>query len=177
MTREVAVCNNQRRYLAIAIGSWVAWAAAGCSSTAPVLRTDDGTDAWSGRFHLKTHTDRAQTVAAMFTLEGSATQGQLLLSSPLGTTLAQASWSQNHAWLVANDQTTQFSDMDALTTALMGSAIPVWALFDWLKGKHTVVEGWDVRLDDWAAGRIAATRTHPLPLADIRILIDPPQQP
>lgn len=177
MTPEAAACNNQRRFLAVAIGSWVAWAATGCSSPAPLRRTDDGTDAWSGRFHLTTHTERIQTVAAMFTLEGSAAQGQLLLSSPLGTTLAQASWSQDHARLVANDRTTQFADMDALTTALMGSAIPVWALFDWIKGKPTVVEGWDVNLADWSAGRIAATRTHPLPLAHIRILIDPPQQP
>lgn len=171
------VCGGRRSVLVWPIYWSVALAAAGCSSTAPGVRGGQGSEAWSGRFHLKTQAERPHSVTAIFTLEGSAKHGQLMLWSPIGTALAQATWGDDYARLVVSDQTTHFANMDELTTTLMGSAIPVWALFDWLQGRPTAVDGWEVGLERLTAGRIEARRHHPLPVTEVRILIDSPEPP
>ena len=64
--------------------------------------------------------------------------------------------------------------MNALTTALHGSPLPVTAMFSWLQGQPLAADGWSVQLDQASTGRIQATRTTPEPATDIRIILDKP---
>jgi outer membrane lipoprotein LolB len=57
-------------------------------------------DLWSGRLSLSVRSEPAQSFSAGFELSGRPEAGELLLSTPLGTTLAQARWSPGQALLV-----------------------------------------------------------------------------
>ena len=53
-----------------------------------------------------------------------------------------------------------------------GAAIPIAALFDWLKGENTRLNGWSADLSGLDTGRIVATRTEPAPQTRLRIVLD-----
>jgi len=77
----------------------------------------------------------ARSVSAAFELQGNADAGRLSLSTPLGSTLAQARWSPGSVLLVTPQGERQFVNLDALTREVLGEALPVAALFDWLRGR------------------------------------------
>ena len=54
-----------------------------------------------------------------------------------------------------NGQTREFDSVDALVAHATGAAIPVAALFDWLRGIDTPVPGWQADLSQLAAGPAA----------------------
>jgi outer membrane lipoprotein LolB len=53
-----------------------------------------------------------------------------------------------------------------------GAAIPVAALFDWLRGIDTPVAGWKADLSLLSQGRLRAQRLEPPPPADLRFVLD-----
>lgn len=144
---------------------------AGCAT--PPRPADAGPDVWVGRLALKVDGNRPQSFAAGFELRGSATAGELTLMSPLGQTLAQVSWSPQGAELRQGDQVTRRGSLDQLTTELTGTAVPVQALFDWLRGASTEAAGWQADLAGHADGRIQAQRRSPQPAAELRIIVSP----
>jgi outer membrane lipoprotein LolB len=146
---------------------------AGCAS-APPAPAPQATAAgpWSGRLALQVKDKPEQSFSAMFELKGTSQAGELTLSNPLGGTIAVLSWSPGNAALRSNGQTRQFESVDALVQHATGSAIPVAALFDWLRGVATPVPGWHPDLSQLANGHIAATRSEPPPQADLRVAID-----
>ena len=77
----------------------------------------------------------ARSVNAAFELQGSADAGSLSLSTPLGSILAQARWSPDSVLLITPQGERRFTDLDALTREVLGEALPVAALFDWLRGR------------------------------------------
>ena len=159
------------------IACWLVMAlASGCASPPTLPSTPDGAPSWSGRISLKTLGDQPQRANALFLLQGSSTQGRLLLQTPLGTTLARAEWGPGLAQLQENGKTTDYANMDELTTHMVGSPLPVQGLFSWLKGDPTPIEGWVVQLERLGDGRIDAQRTSPPPAAEILILIDTPER-
>jgi len=110
---------------------------AGCASAppAPVL-------GWSGKLGYRmeaTGSQRAQAGSALFELQGDAMSGSLLLTSPLGTTLAQAQWSPQGLSLSDGKSQRSFASLEelgaALGDALQGPPLPLGALFDWLHDK------------------------------------------
>lgn len=131
----------------------------------------------------------AQGGAAAFELQGTAEAGQLELSTPLGTLAARASWQAGQALLLRSDTETRYADLDALTRDLLGEAVPVAALFDWLKGRpwsgavsHPRLDGkpgfrqlgWTVDLSGYAEGLlINAQRREPTEV-NLRVRLDPP---
>ena len=127
---------------------------------------------WSGRLSLQVDNAPTQSFAAAFELKGGATAGELALFSPLGSTLAQLSWAPGRATLNADSREQQFGSLDALVAQATGTAIPVAALFDWLAGTPTPVPGWQPDLSRLGAGHLAARRTDPQPLADLRVVLD-----
>lgn len=127
---------------------------------------------WAGRLSLKTLSQPPQHTTAGFTLEGSSSSGELVLLTPLGTTVAKAQWSPTGAQLQQGAKTTHYADMNELTVAILGSVLPVSALFAWLAGNNQEVPGWTAQLDQLASGKLTAHRTAPLPMAEIRILLD-----
>ena len=97
-----------------------------------------GSGTLSGRFSVRVDaTDGAvaRSVSAAFELLGSAISGQLNLTTPLGTVLAQARWAPGQVVLVTPKGETNYPDLDALTRELLGEGLPVAALFDWLRGR------------------------------------------
>jgi outer membrane lipoprotein LolB len=54
----------------------------------------------------------------------------------------------------------------------LGAAPPLSALFAWLAGEDAAVPGWDVQLQDLAAGRIHARQTKAAPGVDISIIFE-----
>jgi outer membrane lipoprotein LolB len=146
---------------------------AGCANP-PVARApaDVTASSWSGRLALQVAENQSQSFSAGFELKGNAREGELTLFSPLGGTLALLSWAPGSATLKNGGQVRQFESLDALVTHATGSALPVAALFDWLRGVNTPVPGWEADLAQLGQGRLHARRLQPPPEADLRVAID-----
>ena len=145
--------------------------AAGCAQL-PSGTRPQGTDAWSGRMSLRIDSQPVQTFSALFELRGSPESGELSLTSPIGSTLAQLHWSPGEALLKNGSETRRYESVDALIEAATGAAIPVGALFGWLAGRNDPVPGWKPDLGQLANGRLAAVREAPSPRADLRIVFE-----
>jgi len=147
--------------------------AAGCASpprtTAPA---DAATGPWSGRLALQVEDNQSQSFSAGFELKGSARAGELALHTPFGGTLAVLAWAPGSATLRANGQTRDFESVDALVAHATGAAIPVAALFDWLRGIDTPVAGWQADLSLLGQGRLRAQRLEPPPQAELRVVLE-----
>jgi outer membrane lipoprotein LolB len=148
---------------------------AGCASLPPPQGTPSPlatqADSWSGRMSLQVEEDPPRQYSAAFELSGDARAGELRLSSPFGQVLALAQWQAGEATLQRGDQRHSYPDLDALTRELLGATVPVGALFDWLRGRPTVVDGWQVDLSEWDSGRLRAQRLQPTPAAHLRLVI------
>ncbi len=143
----------------------------------------------SGRLSVQVAGQPQRSVSAGFELIGTSREGRLVLSGPLGTTALRASWSPGRAVLADRDGETQFSDLDALATAALGEAIPMAALFDWLRGRPWPDApararadgqpgfeqlGWSIDLARWADGALEARRPAP-PAITVRARLEPAQ--
>lgn len=167
------------RRLLPASGLAAALALGGCAQ-APVApsapaapgATQEAASRWSGRLGLQVDSDKPQSFSAGFELKGSAQAGELVLVSPLGSTLAVLSWSPGSATLQSEGATRSFPSLEALAQHATGTAIPIPALFDWLAGRDTPVPGWRPDLSQVAVGRLAAKRFEPQPAANLRIVLD-----
>jgi outer membrane lipoprotein LolB len=146
---------------------------AGCASPP---RTGGPADArtgpWSGRLALEIAESQRQSFSAGFELKGSATAGELALYNPLGGTLAVLAWAPGSAKLLSNGQSREFESVEALVAHATGAAIPVSALFDWLRGIDTPVPGWKADLSLLGQGRLRAQRLEPPPQADLRVVLE-----
>lgn len=127
---------------------------------------------WSGRLALQVQSDPVQQWFANFELQGSAEQGELLLLTPIGTSLAKLSWTPDSARLEQGGRTVQGDSLSQLSERLSGTALPVAALFDWLAGKPADAPGWQADLSGHAQGRLSAQRSQPAPAASLRIVLD-----
>lgn len=143
----------------------------GCA--APQRTAVPGEAAWSGRLAVRVDSTPPQSFAAGFDLRGNPRQGRLQLTSPLGNTLASVAWTPTGAELRQGDQLTRHGSLDELTTELGGTALPVVALFDWLRGEPTDISGWQADLSRHAEGRVTARRLNPPPGAELRLVFEP----
>ena len=161
---------NRRLVLGAACAA--ALLAAGCAGPAPGAKRAGSVEAWNGRLSLRIDSQPVQTFAALFDLRGAPDAGELVLTSPIGSTLAQLHWSPGEALLRNGSETRRYESVDALIEAATGAAIPVGALFAWLEGRDQRVEGWRPDLSQVGAGRLQATRESPEPRADLRIVFE-----
>lgn len=147
---------------------------AGCAA-APIRPEPAAPSAsWSGRLSLVIASDPPQQFHAGFELTGNEQSGELSLSSPLGSILALLQWRPGQAVLRQDGQARQYPSVDALVTAATGAAVPVRALFAWLQGQSESAPGWQVDLSQLPQGRLQARRVAPLPVAELRIILDSP---
>ncbi|MFG6448953.1 lipoprotein insertase outer membrane protein LolB [Roseateles sp. BYS180W] len=184
----------RRRHSALALLSLLlsACASAPPASTPPVQ--SGAQRRYSGRLALSLAADspsarHAKGGSAGFELLGTPQAGVLSLISPLGTLMARVRWSAQQAWLQQGAEDEQLYDsMDALLAQLLGEALPLAALFDWLHGQpwsgaaHDAVEpqafvqlGWRVDLRRMAEGLLVASKLGPNPtepLAVLRVKLD-----
>lgn len=104
----------------------------------PLLQLAEGDIHLNGRLSIQvnnTPNGRPTGGNVGFDLNGRPSAGQLELSTPLGSLLARASWGGGEVRLKTPEIDRSFDDLDALTRELLGEAIPVAALFDWLQGR------------------------------------------
>ena len=142
----------------------------------------------SGRLFVQIDGQPERSQSADFDLTGSARQGRLLLTGPLGTGAAQAQWSPAEAWLLINGGRTRYADLDALSAAVLGEPVPMAALFDWLRGQPWPGAasssradggagfeqlGWRIDLSRWSEAWIEARREAP-PIVSLRARLERP---
>ena len=142
----------------------------------------------AGRLSVQVAADAAQparSLAANFEWRGDARRGALALATPLGSILAQAGWADGRAWLVTSQGRRDFGDVDALSRELLGEAVPVAAMFDWLRGRPWPSApsagreagfdqlGWQVDLSRYADLQVVARRPSP-PAVTVRAVLDRP---
>ena len=145
---------------------------AGCAQPPrAVAQNDAETSFWTGRISLQVQSEPVQAFFAGFELKGLAAQGELTLNSPLGNSLAVLRWSAEEAVLDSGNQIQRFASVGELIEKATGAALPVPALFDWLRGKNTAADGWTADLTQQGEGRISASRTAPQPRADLRVVL------
>ena len=161
------------RPLALLASAWFAIIfIAGCAQ--PPRATDQNdteTSFWTGRISLQVRSEPPQAFFAGFELKGSAAQGELVLNSPLGNSLAVLRWSAEEAVLDSGNQIQRFASVNELIEKATGAALPLPALFDWLRGKNTTADGWTADLTQQAEGRISASRSAPQPRTDLRVVL------
>lgn len=162
----MTLVHRQRRATLL----WCALSLAGCATTRtpPV----DASAHWSGRLALQIESEPPQQWSASFELQGSADQGEMLLFSPIGTTLARLSWTPQSAQLQQGGNTTHGESLSSLSERLHGTALPIAALFEWLAGRPAQAAGWQADLSGHAQGRLRAQRSLPAPTAVLRIVLD-----
>lgn len=149
----------------------------GCATPRPAAPNAAGdasaTNAWAGRIGLQIQSEPPQAFFAGFELKGNAGAGELKLISPIGSILGVMHWSPSGAVLESGGETRKFASIDALLAQTTGAAIPVNALFDWLNGKNTSLNGWTADLSEQPSGKISARRTNPAPQTDLRVVLEP----
>ena len=119
------------------------------------------------------HSEPAQSFSASFELKGSSEHGELTLVSPLGNVLGVLRWSPGEAVLDSGGGKVQrFASVDELMAQATGAAVPLGALFSWLRGENAAASGWSADLSRYQDGRISAKRTQPAPQADLRVVLD-----
>jgi outer membrane lipoprotein LolB len=128
----------------------------------------------------------ARSASTQFELHGGAERGRLILTSPLGTTLARASWQPGAAEADTGRGVERHANLDALAQSLLGEPLPLAALVEWLHGRpwggapQTATQvgfaqlGWDIDTSRRADGLLRATRAA-APEITVRALLDPPQ--
>jgi outer membrane lipoprotein LolB len=144
---------------------------AGCA-VPPRKPVPEGMQAWTGRLSLNVDGEAGKSFSAGFELRGAPEAGELGLFNPLGGTIALLSWGPGRATLQSNGSTRQFPSLEALAQEATGAPLPVAALFDWLAGKATPVEGWQPDVSQVTEGRLRAQRNSPPPAADLRVLLE-----
>jgi len=146
---------------------------AGCTTPAALPHTGTERTEWNGRLGLTVDSEPPQAFHAAFELRGDPSQGELVLSTPLGTRLAAVRWHPGGAELQQGNELTRHKSVEDLTTRLGGAPLPVAALFDWVRGRQASVNGWQADLSRQARGRLTARRTSPMPEATLRIVLEP----
>ena len=156
---------------------------------------------YSGRLAVRTDTAPglpARSVTGQFELSGTASSGQLILTSPIGTTVARARWSDpvgtqgvpSKIELEADGATTHYATLEDMMQRAIGDQLPLPAMFDWLSGHPWPAApvrsgdasgsfeqlGWRVDLSQLAGNRlIDAQRPLPAPTLHVRVKLDAPE--
>ncbi len=162
--------HTATRRVWLGLGGLALLSLTGCAT--PRSPAADPSAFWSGRLALQLQTTPPQNWSASFELQGSAEQGQMVLLSPIGTTLARLSWTSHAALLEQGQDKTESSNLQSLSQRLTGTDLPIGALFEWLAGKTAQAAGWQADLSAHAQGRLTARRQAPAPEAILRIVLD-----
>ena len=103
----------------------------------PAVVMAEGDVHLTGRLSIQVSSSTARPTGGNvgFDLSGNPAAGQLELSTPLGSLVARATWGAGEVKLQTPEGERRFADLDELSRELLGEAIPVAALFDWLQGR------------------------------------------
>lgn len=143
---------------------------AACAST-PRPTPDNGEAHWQGRLAVKVYSKPMQAFTANFDLTGRPDKGELLLTSPIGSTLARMQWDVGMATLTANGEQKTFGSLQELARKVTGTELPVTSLFAWLQGQNETTPGWQVDLSELHNGRLQAHHVEETQ-AELKIILD-----
>lgn len=174
---------NRCRNAGLAIAIIANLLLAGCAYPRSAEGKNDAEIAqWRGRLALRVDPDnsapsgnsgeQSQSFSASFELTGNAQSGGLLLFSPLGTTVAELTWTAQTAAMRANGETRSFNSLAELLKQATGTEIPVASLFGWLAGNHVSTPGWLADLSQYGVGRVVARRSDPAPAVELRLIFE-----
>ena len=153
---------------------------------------------YSGRLAVRSDAapdQAARSVSGQFELSGNASSGQLVLTSPLGTTVARARWSDpvgaqgvpSRIELEADGGTTRYATLEDMMQRAIGDQLPLAAMFDWLDGRPWPAApaqraadgrsfdqlGWHVDISQFAGNQLLdAQRPLPVPALHVRVKLD-----
>ncbi len=186
----------RRRHLHRLAASLALIALAGCATVTPpaAVVPDPLARSHAGRLAVKVDGDEARSFTAGFDLQGTDVRGQLALISPIGTQVGRAVWQPGSVLWQSADGDRRFDNLDALAEEMLGEAVPLAALFDWMAGRPwsalpsrplTAADGvgaetgfrqlgWSVQTGRVADGVIVAQRRLPAPTLTVRIKLDTP---
>lgn len=133
----------------IALAAFLAIALAGCASLPPpgaaAAAGDPAAegigDPLVGRLAMRIGpasggSGDSRSFSAGFELSGTADRGGLLLVTPIGSSLARADWQPGSVRLATPDQgERRYDTLESLSLDLLGEALPLQALPDWLRGR------------------------------------------
>ncbi|WP_074576610.1 outer membrane lipoprotein LolB [Polaromonas sp. JS666] len=162
------------RLVLVFAGFLTALVLAGCAQM-PRATAQDGlkNEFWTGRISLQVQSEPVQSFSASFELRGGPERGELSLTSPLGNVLGVLRWAPGEALLDSgNGKVQRFASVDELMAQATGAAVPLGALFAWLRGDNAAASGWSADLSRYQDGRISAKRSQPAPQADLRVVLD-----
>jgi outer membrane lipoprotein LolB len=126
---------------------------------------------WQGRLSVKVFSKPVQSFTANFDLHGSASQGELVLNSPLGTTLAYMQWTTDSATLITGSKQQHFDSLQDMARITTGTDLPLASLFAWLQGRAEESLGWRADLSELPDGRIVARHLEEVQ-AELKIILD-----
>jgi outer membrane lipoprotein LolB len=166
---------------------------AGCATPRKPIPPDG--NYWHGRLLLKVEGNPPETTSASFELSGTAEAGELILLTPLGTTVAVLNWKPGEVLLQqSSGNERHFDTLDQLAQEATGTAFPVAQLFAWLKrgnqmqaaaiqpaaaasapvvaNTQSAIGGWQADLSQLADGKLYAKRLSGGPPAELRLLLE-----
>lgn len=126
----------------------------------------------AGRFALQIDTEPPQSFITSFDLTGGWPEGTLNIYNPLGMQMARVEWTANSARLRQGSQVREAASLESLVYQLTGTRLPTAALVDWLGGKPTPAEGWNVDVSEWHLRRLVLERVQPAPRTVLRIAFE-----
>ena len=135
-------------------------------------------DFWKGRLSVLVasdsvaETEQPKSFIASFELSGNAEAGELLLLTPLGSTVARLFWQPGRATLQQGGEERAYASLDELAELATGTPLPVAVLFAWLHGQPQEAGGWKADLSRLKKdGRLTARRLTPSPAAELRVVL------
>lgn len=145
------------------------------ADTAPSPAASPPTVAIQGQLSLKLGAIREQPARGIslgFFFHGDEQAGQLDLMTPMGSQVAQVSWTADQVWLTDDKGRRRFDSLDELSQQVLGEALPLRALVPWMQGrparfltcqrgplpKQFVQDGWQIDAREQASNRLQAQR-------------------
>lgn len=143
-----------------------------CATTGVLQGSSHAGAHWQGRLAVKVFGNPVQAWSANFELAGDPQEGELVLSTPLGSTLAHVQWSDGKAVLNASGDQQEYDNLDELVLQATGTHLPVKAMFAWLSGEDAESSGWEIDSGGMQNGRLTVRQTAKEPQAEIKIVLD-----
>ena len=126
----------------------------------------------AGRFALQIDTEPPQSFITSFDITGGWPEGTLNIYNPLGMQMARLEWTAQSARLLQGRQVRESASLERLVFELTGTQLPTAAVIDWLAGKPTPAEGWNVDVSEWHLRRLGLERVQPAPRTVLRIAFE-----
>ena len=158
---------------ALLLSACVSRPAATPTFTPPAAQADPIAHAFrAGRFAMQIDTQPPQSFFTSFDLTGGWPEGILNIYNPLGMQMARVEWTAQSARLVQGNQAREAASLESLIFQLTGTQLPTAALVDWLSGKPTPADVWNVDVSEWHLRRLVLERVQPAPRTVLRIAFE-----